>query len=201
MEQLYVVLGNGETRKGFDLTKLEKHITFGCNSLCRDFHPTYLIAVDRRCVEEAVDYGVSVYTRPRWHSSFAAYPYVQYLPELPYKPEHKADEPMNWGSGTYAAYLACLQKPKKIYFLGFDIYSMGNRHNNIYKGTPNYDGPDRRPVDPSYWIYQINKLHQLFPEISFIHVLPGTWPKVGSWNSQNRIWMTTENFIKVLDKS
>ena len=40
-------IGNGPSRKGFDLTLLKKTgQTYGCNALYRDFIPDYLFSVD-----------------------------------------------------------------------------------------------------------------------------------------------------------
>ena len=41
------VIGNGLSREGFDLKKLKKCVTVGCNSIHKDFLPTYLVAIDR----------------------------------------------------------------------------------------------------------------------------------------------------------
>ena len=40
-------IGNGESRKGFDLEKLRQHgKIYGCNAIYRDFLPDVLTAVD-----------------------------------------------------------------------------------------------------------------------------------------------------------
>jgi hypothetical protein len=49
------VVGNGESRLGFDLTKLpEDMVVFGCNALYRDLTPDYLGAVDVRMTAEII---------------------------------------------------------------------------------------------------------------------------------------------------
>jgi hypothetical protein len=40
------VIGNGLSRNGFDLGKLKDCVTVGCNSIHKDFLPTYLVALD-----------------------------------------------------------------------------------------------------------------------------------------------------------
>lgn len=40
------IIGNGLSRKGFNLKKLGKCVTVGCNSIHKDFIPTYLVAID-----------------------------------------------------------------------------------------------------------------------------------------------------------
>jgi hypothetical protein len=62
-------IGNGESRKGFDLEKLRPHgKIYGCNALYRDFTPDHLSAVDMviqvivrtilHCLEIGIDYQV-----------------------------------------------------------------------------------------------------------------------------------------------
>ena len=46
-------IGNGESRKGFDLEQLRPHgKIYGCNALYRDFMPDVLIATDDKMREE-----------------------------------------------------------------------------------------------------------------------------------------------------
>ena len=46
------VIGNGESRKKFDLYQLEwLGTTVGTNAVHRDFHPDHLICCDRRMVQ------------------------------------------------------------------------------------------------------------------------------------------------------
>ena len=50
------VIGNGESRKSFDLYQLEwLGSTIGTNAVHRDFHPDQLVCCDRRMVQEAVN--------------------------------------------------------------------------------------------------------------------------------------------------
>ena len=46
MKRVFII-GNGESRKGFDLANLRQHGTiYGCNAIYRDFMPDVLTAVD-----------------------------------------------------------------------------------------------------------------------------------------------------------
>ena len=52
------IIGNGESRKGFDLTSLRKYgKIYGCNALYRDFQPDVLISVDQRMIKEIMESG------------------------------------------------------------------------------------------------------------------------------------------------
>ena len=47
------VIGNGESRRGYDLTKLKEFgPVYGCNALYRDFIPDVLVAVDEAMIKE-----------------------------------------------------------------------------------------------------------------------------------------------------
>ena len=53
-------IGNGESRKGFDLETLRKHGTiYGCNAIYRDFMPDVLTAVDHGIMHEIYHAGVA----------------------------------------------------------------------------------------------------------------------------------------------
>ena len=53
-------IGNGESRKGFDLETLRKHGTiYGCNALYRDFMPDVLTAVDHGIMHEIYHAGMA----------------------------------------------------------------------------------------------------------------------------------------------
>ena len=53
-------IGNGESRKGFDLEKLRPHgKIYGCNALYRDFMPDVLTAVDHGIMHEIYHAGVA----------------------------------------------------------------------------------------------------------------------------------------------
>ena len=51
-------IGNGESRKGFDLEILRPHgKIYGCNALYRDFTPDVLVAVDHGICHEIYNSG------------------------------------------------------------------------------------------------------------------------------------------------
>ncbi len=53
-------IGNGESRKGFDLETLRQHGTiYGCNAIYRDFMPDVLTAVDHGIMHEIYHAGVA----------------------------------------------------------------------------------------------------------------------------------------------
>ena len=166
------VIGNGESRSSIDIEKLDGPLV-GCNAIMRDYKVDYLVCVDRRMVQEAInsnanDYSL-VYTREEWHPQFKQHKRIRILPDLPYSGSDRWDEPFQWGSGPYAVLLGALKSKKEtVHLIGFDMYSDTSTVNNIYKDTRNYDRADKRAVDPRYWIHQIGKVFQCFPKTKFI---------------------------------
>lgn len=196
-----IIIGNGETRKDFDLTLLDNHNTFGCNGICRDFDVDVIVACDRQMAEEAADTGRTVYTRQDWKTSFGMFPNIKYFPDLPYTSELKQDKPFHWGSGPYAAYLACLSDATELYFIGFDLFSPNGFHNNIYKGSVHYESADYRAVDPSFWIHQLQKLFNIYKNKTFTFVYPEDWKTPSVWTSDNIRFINYKNFQNLLDNA
>ena len=60
MTDIVFCIGNGESRKGFDLTQLKQYgKIYGCNALYRDFTPDVLTAVDQGISHEIYQSGYS----------------------------------------------------------------------------------------------------------------------------------------------
>jgi len=182
-------IGNGESRSTIDIGKLDGPKS-GCNALYRDYYTDYLICVDKRMVQEALNAKVNlnntlVYTRPDWYPRFKNIG-VRQVPPLPYKGDQRWDEPFQWGSGPYAVLVAALfAKEKYVNLIGFDLHSKTKTVNNIYKGTPNYDDTDKKAVDPRYWIHQIGMVFSCFPKIKFTIYQDDEWELPKAWNYSN----------------
>ena len=75
-------IGNGESRKGFDLETLRKHGTiYGCNALYRDFMPDVLTAVDQGIMHEIYHAGVAQKI-PCYFRDWTKVPAMTYEPML-----------------------------------------------------------------------------------------------------------------------
>lgn len=180
-----IAVGNGESRSTVDLNKLPNIV--GCNALHRDLAVEHLICVDQRCVREALASpncaNTTIYTRPDWIHYFND-PRVKLVPALPYVGNERQDDPFQWGSGGYAVILAAMLSDN-VGLLGFDLWSKDSKVNNVYKGTQNYVAADKHSVDPSYWIYQIAKVFEHFPDKYFtVYNLEG-WQMPQSWIRPN----------------
>ena len=111
------------------------------------------------------------------------------LPQLPYEGDKRQDDPWHWGSGGHALNLACSLNPEFVVMLGFDLWGVDNKFNNVYKSTDNYNESTKPATDPSYWIYQTAKLFELNPKIKFIQIQPDEWDPPESWESYDNFYI------------
>jgi hypothetical protein len=187
-----VVLGNGESRQGIDFSPLRNNHTFiGCNAIHRDMIVDHLICCDRRMAEEATkeqNPSTLIYVREDWYHYFRKIrknKNIRQVPDLPYKSIDRQDQPFHWGSGPYAILLAATLDVDLIKLYGFDLYGINNRVNNVYKGTDNYSKVDAQSIDPSYWIYQIAKVFEYFPNKKFEIYNHREWAVPREWQKSN----------------
>lgn len=174
-----LVIGNGKSRVGVNLDLLHQE-KIGCNAIFRDYYVEHLVCCDKRLVKQSIKHHSNIYTRSRWANDFA----VNSLPELIEQGNDKKDEPMNWGSGPYAVLLASTMS-SNIKMLGFDLYSETNYVNNMYSDSAGYSKSDSKPVEPSYWIYQIAKIFKWFPNTQYRIYNKSNWILPNMWNLPN----------------
>ena len=104
-------IGNGESRRNFDLHKLQKYgKIYGSNALFRDLSVDVLVCCDRRMAMETVSKGYkgTVYTRKDWYSFFP-YENFKQLPDLPWPEKEKWTQSFHMGSGLHAVNIALLE--------------------------------------------------------------------------------------------
>jgi hypothetical protein len=188
-----VVIGNGESRRGINLESYRPtHTLIGCNGIHRDTSVDHLVCCDRRMVAEAVDNpnigDTLIYVRDGWYHYFRKIlknKRIQHLPPIPIIGELKRDHPDHWGSGCYAILLAAHLGFKEVTLLGFDLYSIHDKVNNLYKGTQNYARIDAQAVDYSYWIYHTSLVFKHYPDTQFTIVNQATWKMPNDWQKNN----------------
>ena len=188
MTKKIIIIGNGESRLDTDFNSLKEY-KIGCNAVYRDIKVDSLVCVDRRMVAEALEYNYHkpIFTRIDWIQQFRYCENVDILPDLPYKGDKKADNPFDWGSGPHACNLAATMNPQEIHLYGFDLWGKENKINNVYKGTHNYDPLEHHAIDPRFWIYQLAKCFELYPNILWVQHQPQDWKIPESWNFDNLI--------------
>jgi len=205
MTKYVSIIGNGESRRGFDLQPLKTFSTvIGCNAQFRDYNFDYFVCCDKHMCQEAantVGKGTTVYTRQDWAKQFAMWPNIKPLPDLPYSGDRRQDEPFHWGTGPYAGVVATTFKPKAIFMLGFDLHPIEkDTVNNIYRNTKGYEYI-KRPVDPSYWIHQFHKLFESDPDIRWIVVNTPDWKMPEEWTKHKNVFQETyEGMAKFVNK-
>lgn len=196
-----IVAGNGQSRKIIDLDYTTVPI-IGCNAIHRDHRVDHLITCDRRMLLEAVNSEntreTKIYVRPENYHHFRKMvkdKRIQKLPELPYQGQLRQDDPQHWGSGGFAVLLAAQLDFDEICLVGFDLYSIDNLVNNVYKDTQNYLKSDKPAVDPSYWIYQISRVFDAYPDKHFAVYNAANWVMPGKWRKSN----VEQRFLLSLD--
>jgi len=135
------IIGNGSSRKGFNLSDLVGlGEVYGCNALYRDFKPDLLFTHDSLMLSEIKDGydGVYVYVDgglARIYSSNANKP-DKILPISTYL----------LMTGACATEFMCKHtNVSEIFLLGFDLYKIDGRYrSNIYDGTKNY--PEKKEI-------------------------------------------------------
>jgi hypothetical protein len=196
-----LVIGNGESRKSLDLHNLDLQITkIGCNAIHRDLTVDYLVCCDGRMVKESVEnpnnQNTKIFTRQRYYQDYRKikkHKNVFLLPDLPYKSNARIDNPIHWNSGPYALLLAS-QMSNDIHMIGFDLYGIDHKVNNVYKNTNNYSGSKTPAVDPAYWIYQIAKVISCYPDNRYrIYNVEG-WKIPREWTHRNVEHLAVKDF-------
>ena len=155
------VIGNGPSRKGFDLTKLKATgQTYGCNALYRDFMPDFIFSVDTKMSMQMVEDEVGLKT-------------IHYGPAL--EVNRKQSKGMinlipnnpHWISGNAAFWTAGVHGHKNIYLIGFDFREYGKgKLNNIYQGTNNYGNRDGDDVFEG-WLKQFRDMLKMRPYVNY----------------------------------
>lgn len=84
--------------------------------------------------------------------------------------------------------------------IGFDLYPMDERFNNIYKDTLNYRKSGDRSISPVHWIYQLNKLFKHYTNIKFFQIQQRGWKSPEGWeenkNYKKATYKKLENLLE-----
>ncbi len=164
------IIGNGESRLGFDLNRLlNKGKTFGCNALYRDYQPDFLIAVDNMMITEIIQcYNTTKSQELKDYLHKAFWP--RHLPKE--QQWHKTLPPMRgWASGSTSMLFAMETLSfKELYLIGHDIAGKQTLVNNVYAGSQNYAKKDDKETFYMNWVRQIVVLLEDFPDVNIIRV-------------------------------
>lgn len=185
-----LVVGNGESRKGIVLDHIDVP-KVGCNAIFREAKVLHIVCCDQRMAQEAVKNFVNlksgIWTRLDWLEHFRGKHNVNCVPGLWYATDEKRDQPFHWGSGSYAVLIACMQSAPNdtVDLLGFDLYGIDKKVNNMYKGSRNYADADSKEIDPSFWIHQIGKCMEHYSHKKFRVFNKEGWEMPNKWKLDN----------------
>lgn len=174
MSSTAFVLGNGESRKGIQISDLKKHGTvFACNAVYRTEEPDYLVAVDPKMILEIAETEY-----PKTHEVWTNYNH-QYSKNENAKKYVKWFQPsLGWSSGPTALKMACDKKFTMIYILGFDyqghVKDAKNKRfsfNNVFKDTRNYKKSSDEATYHGNWLNQTKRVITDYPQTQFRRVV------------------------------
>ena len=155
------VIGNGPSRKGFDLNRLkETGQTYGCNALYRDFIPDFIFSVDTNMSMQMIEDAVGLKT-------------IHYAPALQANRKesrgmiHLIPNNPNWISGNAAFWTAGVHGHNNIYLIGFDFREYGRGQlNNIYQDTVHYGERNEDKIFDG-WLKQFRDMLKMRPYVNY----------------------------------
>jgi len=154
------IIGNGTSRKGFNLNILrDKGTIYGCNALYRDFIPDVLIVNDPWMTKEVFEAG---YSGNMWCRRAPQ----GYTHDQVYGKGHPGK---TWGAGPTAIWMAA-QDYDDLYMLGFDFHGINGLLNNIYANTKSYRSSKARAPDHNTWVKNILTITTDYPKKKFTFV-------------------------------
>lgn len=166
------VFGNGQSRLRYKLNEfIGKYLTAGCNALYRDYAPDILVAVDPPMSEEIIN--------SRYHNELVCVcPQAKYLVSLTRESGKDAwlSEQIcyrwGWSAGSTALRLLCERHKELevVNLIGFDLYGIEGRVNNVYANTRNYLDKNRDETHWGAWVKQLAKVFEKFPDIDFCRI-------------------------------
>ena len=113
---------------------------------------------------------------------------------MPYEGDKRQDDHFHWGTGQFAALVGMSFKPKAIFLVGMDLWGLGEEKSlkTSTTSTRAVKGYTyiKRPVDPSYWIYQFNKLFE-HSDCRWIIVNQEGWKMPEEWKAHTRMFSKT----------
>ena len=185
------IIGNGTSRKGFDLTRLKPYGTvFGCNALYRDYPdhsiPDFLVSIDDGIITEIE------------HSDFPSKRFIVPPIDERWEPaECNIGRPRS-NAGMNAMREAIKMEYNQLICLGFDFLIQDDKQllSNMYDGTQNY-GPSTRAnaADNPGRVNYLQWLVAKNPEVDFIFIFPDDCT-VTSLRGGNVFINTYENLVK-----
>lgn len=171
-----VVIGNGSTRRGFDLTPIKLHKggllasnalqSYGCNASYRDLESHFLVASSDAMAHELATNGYCDN-----HIVYASSEIVLKYPGRFYL----IPQDVQFDAGSVATYLACFDGHKKVFLLGFDAET-GDYEDNMYIGTNGYAATAKENSNTSgFYTKSLLQIMNLYNDVDFVRVMPSEY--------------------------
>jgi len=196
-----VAIGNGESRKNFDLKLVIDHIgglggcdslqSYGCNAVYRNWRPDFLIAVGDEIVKEIAE--------SNYCDNNIVYANAEYLLKYPNK-FYMIPQNVMYDAGAIAAYMACFDGHKKVFLIGYDGYDSEAPYNNLYKNTNGYLDSEVRQ-NGVFFARSLEQVILAYPDVDFVRVMPTKyhWAPVEHTQLLNFRQITYQEFIYEAD--
>ena len=160
-----VIIGNGESRRKFDLRSLENHETYGCNAIWREFVPKNIVSIDPMPIYELMSSGNVAAI-----SSFLPTPYdAQYEPEVA-----NPDRPRN-NAGMVAMQKAISHGYLHLIIIGMDFFIDDPRmaDGNMFAGTFGYGADTKCTYEDTHARWRFMEwFARAHPNVLFEFVFP-----------------------------
>ena len=209
-DKIAFVIGNGTSRKDFDLTPLmNQGMLVGCNYFYRDMHPHVLVLSDE---------GISA-TVAKVDKAYCQRNHVFSWHNKPGGTMKKVSFPEKTSAGLMAVYESIVTFGcDKIFLIGMDFFGLGSQGknnngtiNNLYVGEKHY-AKDPNQYAPTYrnWQRRFQYVLQQFPDVQFYHVAPldgksperligaPNWNQI-SWDNMNAWLSSDEPLVKLYE--
>ena len=189
-DKVAFIIGNGTSRKDFDLNKLRGAGTIiGCNALYREFEPDLLVSIDAGIIEEILE------------SDFPKDRFI--VPELDecWEPADCNPNRPRSNAGMNAMFEAVKRGHNVLVCFGFDflVWDKTQSVSNVYEGSQNY-GPENKAnfADNHGRIRYLAWFAKKNPTISLVFVFPPNYNLTTIPECDNILYVTYDLLIKNL---
>jgi len=84
---------------------------------------------------------------------------------------------------------------RRLQIIGFDLWGINGKHNNIYKDTNNYESSEYHAVDPSHWIPQFERMFATYCNVRFNYWVPDGWDVPELWQGCKNLHFHNINIL------
>lgn len=183
-EEIGFVIGNGESRIGFNLnTLVGMGPIYGCNALYRDFMPGALFVMDEKMMTEIREVVIPDSTEL----------IHRVLKENNTREFHSSTGEIlkdnGYSAGLSAVDVMCRRFPniKRVFLIGFDITTHKGRFNNVYKDTNCYATSEGKPTYTGHWIDKFGRIFSGNPNVMFHRIYRGINREIPEWSKFSNI--------------